>query len=327
MKSEEAAAKVNHLIDAAEANRRFVFTRSRTLRRQLIIQRDLGILGEPYPNHFARLPYLANLSLRGKMYHLLRTISYLHPSWTFCFFSAAAIHGLQVPYALLDTVHVGVIEQQNRHIAASYVKRHLIEPCECKVVDGMCVTGILPTVFDCLRLSAFSQALPIVDSALHRNLTSKSDLERFLHEHGDHKRGVQRVGRALRFADGRSANGGESTVRAIMIEQGFLLPELQVEIPDPLNPTASKMVDFYWKLPDGRTVILELDGFKKYHVASDGRPLSLEETQRVLADERRRESHINLTGATVLRISYEEAINPAYLSSMLMAAGVPRVLQ
>ena len=40
----------------------------------------------------------------------------------------------------------------------------------------------------------------------------------------------------MAYADGRSENGGESIVRGIMIDLGFALPELQVEIEDPLCP-------------------------------------------------------------------------------------------
>lgn len=65
-------------------------------------------------------------------------------------------------------------------------------------------------------------------------------------------------------ADGRSENGGESVVRAIILELGFAEPDLQVEIEDPLNPGTYKRVDYYWLLEDGRAIVGELDGFEKY---------------------------------------------------------------
>lgn len=40
----------------------------------------------------------------------------------------------------------------------------------------------------------------------------------------------------LMHADGRSENGGESVVRAIILELGFAEPDLQVEIEDPSTP-------------------------------------------------------------------------------------------
>ena len=127
-----------------------------------------------------------------------------------------------------------------------------------------------------------------------------------------------------RYADGRSENGGESIVRAVIIELGFDVPELQVEVDDPMRPGASRKVDFYWQLPDGRAVILELDGLKKYYadtVLESER--GAREVARRFAEERLRESHINLTGATVLRASFSQATNEDYLFRLLVRAGVP----
>lgn len=123
----------------------------------------------------------------------------------------------------------------------------------------------------------------------------------------------------------RSANGGESIVRAIMIERGFQVPELQVEIEDPMRPGAVFEVDFYWCLPSGRVVIGELDGMVKYRVNAAGAPVTAVETQRRLVAERKRESHINLTGATVVCFTYEEACDEDYLERILVRAGVPLV--
>ena len=315
---------IERIAEEAERQRRYIVPAGKLTQQILRELCKAGILQEPFRECFARSDYLSALPARGKTYHLIRTVALQHPTWTFCSFSAALIYGLQMPVALLNTVHVGATKHQNRRITAPFISAHLIGPYPTRVYDGMVVTSIVPTLFDCLRNTSFRRGLAIIDSALHLGIVSRAELQRYIDEHGKGKHGTARARQTLRYADPRSANGGESTVRAIIIELGFQVPELQVEIADPLNPATTKTVDYYWELADGRIVILELDGFQKYHATSSGRELSLKETQRVLANERHRESHINLTGATVLRLSYEEATNEAFLARALEVAGIPR---
>lgn len=317
--------ELEHALQEARQNLRYVHPVGRTARERCAVQKECGLLLEPYPDFFAAPEDLENLSVRAKMYRLIRTIAHQHPTWTFSHYSAAVVHGLQVPYALLDRVHVGVDARHNRRITSSVVQTHLVSADVTCSVSGIQVTSLLPTLFDCLRMTTFRYGLPIIDSALHHELTSVENMTGYIEDHGARKHGVGQARQTLRYADGRSENGGESTVQAIIIELGYLVPDLQREVIDPLNPSSTKRVDFYWQLPDGRVVILELDGFQKYRYAADGSPLTLEETQRVLANERRRESHINLTGATVLRLSYEEATDVEHLNSVLALVGIPRV--
>lgn len=310
-------------LDKAESCLRFTFPRSGSilqLAKQLAAE---GLLEEVYPGYYARHSYLAPLSPRGRMYHLIRTLAYRHPSWTFCLYSAAIIHGLQVPYALLNKAHVGVDRSSNRQSTPCYA-RHVLTSPTSTIINGIRVAPLEATVFDCLRYATFRQGLAIVDSALHHHLTTLERLENYAEANGRYRHGIAKVWQALRYADGRSANGGESTVRAGIIELGFMVPELQVEVPDPLNPNVTITVDYYWRLSDGRIIILELDGLQKYQRDDSGKTLTLDETQQVLADERRRESHLNLTGATVVRLSYWEAIDDLKLEEALSIAGVPK---
>ncbi len=43
-----------------------------------------------------------------------------------------------------------------------------------------------------------------------------------------------------------------------------------------------------------------------------------------MAKERRREAHINMANATVIRFSMEEVYNVEYFENLLTTAGVPR---
>lgn len=310
-------------LDEAESCQRLAFPRSGgilQLAKQLAAE---GFLEEVYPRYYARHSYLAPLSPRGRMYHLIRTLACRHPSWTFCLYSAAIIHGLQVPYALLSKAHVGVSKSHNRQSTSCYAYHVPMSPTST-TVNGIRVTPLEATIIDCLRYATFRQGLAIVDSALHHHLATLEKLRNYVEANGRYRHGIAKVWQALDYADGRSTNGGESTVRAGIIELGFMIPELQVEIPDPLNPNVTITVDYYWRLPDGKIIILELDGLQKYQRNDAGKTLSLDETQQVLADERRRESHLNLTGATVVRMSYWEATDDLKLEEALLLAGVPK---
>ena len=112
-------------------------------------------------------------------------------------------------------------------------------------------------------------------------------------------------------------------MRGIMIDLGFALPELQVEIEDSLCPGAMKRVDYLWRRCDGKVIIAELDGMGKYQPQKPGGGGGLDHAVSVLAAERRREARINLTGATVVRFSLTEALGEHYLFRHLSEAGVP----
>ena len=320
----DAATQLEHALDEAAADQRFLYTRSRPLLEAARSEISAGTVSEVYPRTFAKAAYLAALSARGQAHHLIRTLAKRHPSWTFCLYSAAVIHGLQVPFALLDTVHVRAMRRQNRRATMPYIARHLLPSCDTAIVNDVRVTEIDATVFDCLRYASFRQGLAIADSALHHNLTTLSRLTDYAQEHGRGRHGAAKALHTLGYTDARSTNGGESSVRGAIIELGFLIPEIQIEVPDPVNPNVTKTVDFYWRLSDGRTVIFELDGLQKYRFDTQGAAFTLAETQRTLADERRRESHLNLTGATVVRMAYAEAIDDQKLTQMLTLAGIPK---
>ena len=316
---------IEQQLDDAERNQRFFSPSSTRLHQACRRRHRAGLLVSPLPCCYARPRYFAALSPRARDVHAMRTLALTHPAWTFCSHSAALAYGLQVPNALLGTLHIAVRARDNRRKLLGSAHCHVITgDTPCRQV-GIPVTSIERTLLDCICQTDFCRGLAIVDSALHWSLITRSRLAAYVAEHGWRRRGINNARNVLRFADGRSANGGESIVRGIIIELGFEVPELQVEIDDPLNPGAPKMVDYLWMLANGAIIVLELDGMGKYQGVPHGQTASLRETQRALADERRRESHLNLTGAKVMRISFNEACNRDYFRHVLLTAGVPIV--
>lgn len=316
---------IEQCLDNAERNQRFFSPSSAQLHNACRLRERAKLLVSPLPCCYARPQYYEALSPRARDIHTMRTLSFIQPTWTFCSHSAALAYGLQVPNSLLGTLHIAVGKHDNRRKLLGSAHCHIVTGDTYSYQLGIPVTSIERTLLDCMCQADFCQGLAIVDSALHWNLITHEALATYIDEHGWRRRGIRRARNVLCYADGRSANGGESIVRGIMIELGFEVPELQVEIDDPLNPGAPRIVDYLWALANGAVIILELDGMGKYQILQDGGTANLQDTQRVLTAERRRESHLNLTGAKVIRISYHEACNRDYFRNLLLTAGVPIV--
>lgn len=308
------------LLDAAESEARFAFAGMRAEARSLSRACVAGAAVEVSRGYYARASYYEALPQRARAMHLIRAMSRKHPDWVFASFSAALVHGLQVTNRLTGIVHLAMGAHENRSIRDARIMCHLVRDASCETVCGIRVTPLKATVLDCLCQASFPQGLAIADSALHWNLVDEVDLRRYVEQMGCRRRGIQMARKVLHWMDGRSENGGESMARAIMIDLGFVPPELQVEICDPMNPGRLWRVDFHWMLPDGREVVGELDGKGKYihGAAHDSAPAIA-----TLTRERVRESHINLTGATVLRFSFAEAMDEGYMRRLLEKAGVP----
>ena len=309
---------------AAQQRGRFAVPSSPNERKAFERRVGRGEIVSPHYGMYAFQDYVRSLSARERAAHALRTVAHLHPDWTFCSFTAALAWGLDVPNALLLPLSVAVGPNAHKRRMRGHLRCRTVtgdEPC---TVRGIRVTSLERTLLDCACHGGFRQGLVTCDAALHWGLITLEQVRAYVEQHSSRRHGVEAARMVARYADGRSENGGESIVRAVIIGLGFDVPELQVEVDDPMRPGASRKVDFYWQLPDGRAVILELDGLKKYYadtVLESER--GAREVARRFAEERLRESHINLTGATVLRASFSQATNEDYLFRLLVRAGVP----
>lgn len=320
----ETADNLSARLDRAEAQGLWLTPASHA--EEVLLRRRLaaGELASPYRGMYGRRSAFEAASVRERAVRTIRTLGLLHPNWVFCGYSAAVILGLQVPNTALDFVHY-CANGANRPESPLVRHRLQLAPQDIVLNMGVRVTSLRKTLVDCLCASSFQIGLAIADSAIHWELASRREIARWIEEDGKGRRGVRRARGTIAWADGRSENGGESIARAAMIELGFAAPQLQVEIFDPMEPGNPKRGDFGWRLEDGSWIIGELDGLGKYHKGGgDGACKGLDATIRVLAAERRRESHLCLSGSKVVRFGMRDVLDTAYFERLLTAAGVPR---
>lgn len=277
-----------------------------------------GELVNPYPGLFADAERWNALTEIQRHRHLMRTLSSEHPSWVFVGASAAAAHGLEVCYADLETVRVAKLG--NAPTFGTDRSLHMsLHSSDTTTVDGMRVTTLSRTVVDCMRKLPFSHALVIADSYLRRTFSTREQLVNLVDKPRHGLDGIAHARIVASYADGRAENGGESFARARMIELGFDVPELQVEVYDPVEKRLYR-VDFAWTLPDSSRVFGELDGWEKYLNPQ----MNGGSTVGAFASERQRESRLTLAGGRVVRFRFSQVVDKGYFERLLTMYGIPR---
>ena len=277
-----------------------------------------GELVAPIRGMFMSADEWNELSAVEQSRQVVQALASIHKNWVFCLFSAAAVYGLEVAHENTDKVHRQVAKRP-RVSRNGKIISHKSSRTESRLVGEVRVTPPVQTVVDCLCALEFPRALAIADSAMRVLGLSKEEMQAEL-DGRNQPDGYEIARDAIAYANPLAANGGESAARAVMIQQGFMIPQLQVRIPDPLDSAKEYFADFYWDLGQGGVVVGELDGRDKYVLPemTQGR-----DAIDVMRDERRRESRIT-AGARVLRFSYGEVIKEERFTQMLTLYGIPR---
>ena len=303
----------------AEHEGHLVMAQSDSDNRRLCFGVARGELISPATGVWARAQYWESLKPPQRALHVIRTLATLHPSWVFCSFSAALIHGLSVSYPHINTTHVATTRAGRVHNTRGIV-RHIINASEFQELDGIKVTPLDRTAFDCLRGCDFRFGLALADSTLRLGILSQDELIASFERMGGRFPRRQQALDTMELADVRAESGGESVARAVMIECGFRMPELQHIVTDPISGS-ERRVDFYWKQNGWPNVIGELDGREKYVNPEMTHGKSV---LQVLTNERLRESRISISDARIVRFSYTQATNEKFFTLLLSAFGVPR---
>lgn len=316
--------EIGILLDEAQRAHRCLAAHDRELKAALD-RRTPNQLVCPRSHLYARKGYWDGLGRRQREEHLLRAEATLRPGLVLCHASAALLHGLPVSFRRLASVHVLSGERWPSTRSAGRVTRHRRTEATRPMVerlDGILVTSLEDTIVDCLLELGFREGLAIADAGLARLGIDAAELDALISERGRHRPGVRHALETARHADAHSESGGESMARAIMIEHGFMLPELQVLIENPDNPGHPWRCDFFWELPDGTIVVGELDGGEKYvnPAMTHGR-----DVLQVMRDERLRESGMTLAVDRVMRFTFSDVANEARLVALLERFGIPHV--
>lgn len=287
---------------------------ARRLRKAL----QRGDLVSPARGVYALPDVWDKLKPRPREWQKLQALAMLHPNWVFAHTSAAVLHGLYVSNRLLGPVHI-TIERNSWSRSTASVVRHIVEKDTPVHIGHAMTTSLTRTAFDCLRTYDFRCALAIADSTLRFGNIQQNVLIDAFGTFDGRNAGAWRATQIAKWANPLSENGGESIARAVMIEEGFRVPELQVLIPSATDPNDEYRVDFFWGLRSG-DVAGELDGREKYRnpEMTGGR-----DVVDVLADERLRESRLTGTNVKVLRFSYGQVMKPKEFHHLLLSYGVP----
>lgn len=126
-------------------------------------------------------------------------------------------------------------------------------------VGPLVVTSAARTVVDLARILAFAPALAVADAALRSGAATREQLVSLL-DRAAGTRGARAARRVVEAADGRSESVGESRSRAVMLQLGLPLPDLQVEVRRRDGALVGRC-DFGW---EKSRMLGEFDGRVKY---------------------------------------------------------------
>lgn len=283
----------------------------RALKRRVV----KGTVVSPYKGLYALKEQWTGVEKRQGYKAIIATLAELHPDWVFCSFSAAAIYELEVPYKEMDYVHIAATCSRCSHTLVC----HHMSAGECATIDGIKCDALESAVHDCVRSSTFRYALAIADSSLRALGLGKDEMVERIKRRCKGRHGMDYVAQVFSYADGRAENGGESYARAVMIENGVMMPQLQVEHYDPVTDTNYRE-DFEWELKTGN-VAGELDGYRKYTRIAQEQGKTVDQ---VLLEERQRESRLRNQGIQFARFSFDQLRNVTPFLDILDACGIPR---
>lgn len=303
----------------ADKSRVCIVARTSAEQRLLNRQKKLGTVVSPWRGMYMLAESWDGIKPTERTRRIVRTLALEHPKWVFCGATAALMHGLEVSCHDLLPVQV-VLDPSARSRSTKCITRRPLLLSEPPVMaDGVLVTPLEQTVMDCLISMTFQRGLAVADSALRLNGLGREHFMAYVEAHGE-VIGWKRALDPLEWADGRAANGGESIARAVMIEQGFMVPDLQVEVPNPIEGGAY-CEPFLWELPDGTHVVGELDGLDKYYD-----PTVTEETSSLqeVSEAYRRETRIGAAGYRFMLFSFDEVARVDPFVKVLEVYGIPR---
>lgn len=140
-------------------------------------------------------------------------------------------------------------------------------------------------------------------------------------EGAPNKWGRAKANKVMKYMNELAESPLESLTRAHIIELGYALPELQVEFPNPLEKGRTFRVDMLFKRPGMANVAVEVDGRTKYE---DGAMTHGEDATKIMMRERQREALLTTHNLEVMRLHYEDIVQPRALEQIMQTYQIPR---
>ncbi|MEG3634863.1 hypothetical protein [Micromonospora palythoicola] len=213
--------------------------------------------------------------------------------------TAAELHGIAgLPRS--DEIHVGLpgtAAKRARVGQPDVVLHQLGHPAGSLVsLDGLPATDAIATVGDVILRVGRYPAVSVLDSALNRGLLVEDDLASIAHQIR-RRRGAIAARGYLAEADGRAQSPLETRTRLRCVDGRVPPDALQLEIRDD-DGYLLGIGDLGWRAPQ---VIAEADG-QAPHTLPDA-----------IFTDRRRQNRLANAGWTILRFTWQDTLDPAYI--------------
>ena len=305
---------LNFRFSAAEARGECLVPLGRAESRLLARDVEQGVVVRPRNGLYARSSTWRALNALEQHRWIVRALGKKHGDWVFSHVSAAALYGLPVSYRHLDRIHIAA---KTGGRASGGIVRHRLKGRGRVERDGTWLTTPEDTILDCATSMTFPEALALADAAVRAGITNHMRL-RDACLHRSSKRGVNASYKVVCSVDGRAESGGESIVRAALLECGFNIVDVQRVIGDVERPGHTRRLDLVLEASDGTFVDVEVDGAEKYvdPAMNDGSAV------RAMMAERQREAAITALGYRVIRVTPAQALNYEKLIRRLANYGV-----
>lgn len=272
-----------------------------------------GLVRAGHLTRVARGAYVETRLMQGvspQEHHRRRTIGIVvsrHGRLAACHQSAAVLHGLPVLDRDLETVHT--VHAQEGQTGSRRLDTYRIYPYPGADAltrrDGvLTVRPALAVLGTSMRAGLWSGQVA-ADAAVRSRITTTDELRGWLERMPRHP-GIARARRVVEQADGRSESAGESILRLLLADLGYLAVP-QHTVTDAAGRFVAR-VDFYLPQLD---VVVEFDGMVKY-AGKDGKD--------ALEAERRRERRIRGLGHGVARIVWADLYDVTRIKGEIHAA-------
>jgi len=223
------------------------------------------------------------------------TISRLEAAWfrlpanaVYCGLTAAWLHGLDVdpcaPIEFIVPKELGVTTR-----SGMAVRRCALDEDEVVALQGFHATSTLRLLLDVSARLVLTEAVVVVDQALHAKVVTPAQLQVAL-ERYDGRWGIKKLRKVAAHAEPAAESPMETRLRMVLVLGGLPRPEAQVTLYDHEGEFLGRPDLFY---PDAR-LALEYDGGSH---------------RTTLADDNRRQNRLVDAGIRLLRFTAGDIYN------------------